>query len=375
MPPIKGTIFNDILNASDGVTNGPDTVYGYEGHDSLYGLGGPDHLYGGPDNDVLNGGAGADYLDGESGFDVAQYGDSAVGVFVSLEAGVGQNGTAEGDTLVNIEGLGGSLHDDDLFGNDEDNNLYGISGIDTLDGGGGDDYLEGGPGGDNLYGASGIDTASYANSPEGVFVSLFSNSGSHGDAQGDDLIQIENLTGSVHADDLWGNDDGNVLRGLFGNDTLKGFGGADTLYGGYDHDTLYGGGGDDVLFGENGDDYLAGGPGRDTLIGGLGDDTYAWGSTAETGLTFATADVVSGFSLAQGDTIILSSIDADVYANGNQAFTFIDNAAFSGTPGEINYVHSGGNTYIQMQTGTAVDIEGIIRIDGIVTPQANWFVL
>ena len=50
-------------------------------------------------------------------------------------------------------------------------------------------------------------------------------------------------------------------------------------------------------------------------------------------------------------------------------------AAFSGTPGEINYTHSGGNTYIQLQTGTVADVEGVIRLDGIVTPEASWFML
>jgi hypothetical protein len=32
-------------------------------------------------------------------------------------------------------------------------------------------------------------------------------------------------------------------------------------------------------------------------------------------------------------------------------------AAFSGRPGEINYYHIDGNTYIQMQTGTSPDVE------------------
>ena len=44
-------------------------------------------------------------------------------------------------------------------------------------------------------------------------------------------------------------------------------------------------------------------------------------------------------------------------------------------PGEIRYNHADGDTFIELQTGTSEDIEGVIRIAGIVTPQANWFIL
>jgi serralysin len=85
--------------------------------------------------------------------------------------------------------------------------------------------------------------------------------------------------------------------------------------------------------------------------------------------------VLWDFNVAEGDRMDLSGVDADIYAAGNQAFRFIGNAAFSGTPGEINYVHQNGETLIQMQTGTSADAEGVIRIPGIVTPEASWFVL
>jgi organic radical activating enzyme len=42
----------------------------------------------------------------------------------------------------------------------------------------------------------------------------------------------------------------------------------------------------------------------------------------------------------------------------------IGTAAFSGTPGEINFVHVGNETIIQFQTGVGADIEGGIRITG-----------
>jgi serralysin len=87
-------------------------------------------------------------------------------------------------------------------------------------------------------------------------------------------------------------------------------------------------------------------------------------------------DLITDFNFAgQLDRIDLSGVDANAYAAGDQAFTFIGTSAFSGNPGEINYYHSGGETIIQMQTGTGVDIEGGIRLSGIHTPDASWFVL
>ena len=81
------------------------------------------------------------------------------------------------------------------------------------------------------------------------------------------------------------------------------------------------------------------------------------------------------FNRIEGDQLNIASIDADVYTAGDQAFTFIGTAAFSGTPGEVRYYQSGGDTYIEMQTGTSVDVEGVIRLAGIHTPEASWFVL
>ncbi len=65
----------------------------------------------------------------------------------------------------------------------------------------------------SLDGGAGIDTASYAASSAGVSVSLMTGLGSGGDAQGDTLIRIENLTGSALDDTLEGNGGTNVLTG------------------------------------------------------------------------------------------------------------------------------------------------------------------
>jgi hypothetical protein len=100
-----------------------------------------------------------------------------------------------------------------------------------------------------------------------------------------------------------------------------------------------------------------------------------WRSTVDAGQTVATADLVTDFNALAGDRIDLGRIDADVYADGNQAFVFIGQDDFSGTPGEIRYEYVGNETIIQLQTGVDADIEGVIRIAGIHMPTPGWFVL
>ena len=191
--------------------------------------------------------------------------DSNAGVFVSLLTGTGTGGTAQGDTLEAIENLYGSTHGDLLVGGYNDNEIAGLEGNDVLHGGSGDDALIGGNGNDTLKGGGGEDilsggygddTAAYSQSAEGVHVVLLHDVALGGDAEGDLLFGIENVTGSSHNDLLWGDNGTNVLKGMNGNDTLGGYAGEDTLDGG------------------NGNDILDGGAGDDTMIGGLGNDTF-----------------------------------------------------------------------------------------------------
>ena len=65
---------------------------------------------------------------------------------VDLGAGTGLGGDAEGDTLVNVEDVLGSKHNDVLTGDAKDNILSGNNGDDELNGEDGDDTLEGGKG-------------------------------------------------------------------------------------------------------------------------------------------------------------------------------------------------------------------------------------
>ncbi|WP_430396846.1 phage head spike fiber domain-containing protein [Ferrovibrio sp.] len=102
-------------------------------------------------------------------------------------------------------------------------------GADVMDGGAGDDLLLGGPGSDTLIGGSGIDTVSYVGSAASVRVSLQSGLGLGGDAEGDRLSGIENITGTAFADVLAGDAGSNALLGGAGNDVLQGYAAANRM--------------------------------------------------------------------------------------------------------------------------------------------------
>ena len=72
---------------------------------------------------------------------------------------------------------------------------------------GGDDTLEGGRGADKLDGGEGNDTASYARSKGAVKIDLAAGTALGGDATGDTLTEIENVTGSRKSDTLLGDED------------------------------------------------------------------------------------------------------------------------------------------------------------------------
>jgi Ca2+-binding RTX toxin-like protein len=97
-------------------------------------------------------------------------------------------------------------------------------------------------------------------------------------------------------------------------------------------DTLYGGAGSDRLDGDAGDDFLNGGAGADRLIGGMGADTFHYHSERES--RNEAPDIIH-FGTGEGDKINLAAIDANPLVRRDQAFTFIDRAAFSGTAGEL----------------------------------------
>ncbi|WPO98927.1 retention module-containing protein [Pseudomonas sp. HR96] len=140
-------------------STGDHVLAGSDGNDVLTAGAGNDSLFGGKGDDLLIAGSGNDLLNGGDGNDTVSYQNATAGVHVSL-AIAGQQNVMDGkyDTLVSIENLIGSSHDDVLIGNDKGNVLNGGLGNDTLIGGSGNDTLIGGMGNNTLTGGGGSDT-------------------------------------------------------------------------------------------------------------------------------------------------------------------------------------------------------------------------
>lgn len=215
-------------------------VRGGSGGDFIVGDANANVLEGGGDADTLIGGGGKDTVDGgDTLFDTVSFQDATVNITVTLAAKGAVStvtsvaGGPGGSTIKNVENVtGGSAHDT-LTGNEFDNNLAG---------GNGDDILQGLTGLDNLFGGMGIDTAVYTKSNAGVTVWIngAAGFGQGGHAQGDGLVDIENLTGSNFADSLWSKTtaQSNTLKGGGGNDIIEGGAAGDMLFGEVGSDTL-----------------------------------------------------------------------------------------------------------------------------------------
>lgn len=166
-----------------------------------------DDLFGGLGNAILSGGLGDDRLFGEQGDDQLFGNDKA-----------NPKGTADDGK-------------DALYGGAGNDQLFGGGDSDILIGGSGNDSLSGGIGSDSINGGSGIDTASYADSTAAVTLRLWDDTATGGDAGGDTLVGIENISGSKLGNDtLIGDELANVLNGLGGADVMNGREGSDTYY-------------------------------------------------------------------------------------------------------------------------------------------------
>ncbi len=150
---VIGSGFADRLTGSAG----SNVIDGGNANDVLSGFKGDDFVYGGEGNDSLTGGRGEDYIDGGEGSDMLRYISSTEGVSVNLTTGTASGGEAEGDTVLNIERLWGSAHNDNFVGNAENNKIFGRNGDDTLDGAGGIDKIYGGDGADTFVFGAGDD--------------------------------------------------------------------------------------------------------------------------------------------------------------------------------------------------------------------------
>ncbi|AUX79813.1 M10 family metallopeptidase C-terminal domain-containing protein [Sinorhizobium fredii] len=192
---------------------------------------------------------------------------------------------------------------------------------------------------------------------------------------GDTRSLIENVKGGSAGDTITGNQAANRLWGNSGNDTLSGDSGNDTLYGGSGADKLYGGNGNDTLYGESNNDVLYGGGGADKLTGVSGADTFQFKSVADSTVATSGRDTIYDFLASASDRIDLSAIDANTTTTGNQAFSFVGTAAFSGKKGELRYDRAASDTYIYGDVNGDKKADFAIHLDDAVTLQKGYFVL
>ena len=211
--------------------------------ETLIGGNAVDTLTGNSANNGLDGGPGGDFLNGGGGDDYALYWQRTAPVNVTLDGVVNDGEAGENDVLAaDVESVVGGSGDDTLVGNSGVNNLWGFSGNDSFDGG---------LGADLLWGGSGVDHVSYASRTADLSVSL-DNVANDGEAgEGDNLYDVDDVTGGAGADTLIGSALPNVLTGGPGRDVLTGLDGDDRLEARDEgEDDLTCGNGADTVFGD-----------------------------------------------------------------------------------------------------------------------------
>lgn len=330
---LRGYAGNDVISGGQY----EDILAGDDGDDKISADFGWDKLYGGNGNDTLNGGSGYDLLSGGAGSDTASYAGAILGVVASLEKPANNTYDAYGDQYSSIENLTGTSYAD---------RLYGSATANILSGGSGNDTLFGRAGGDVLNGGSGSDTASYYGATAGVIANLSKASANTNDAAGDVYSSIENLVGSSYTDSLLGDGAANTLIGNDGHDGVAGYAGNDRLYGG---------------------------AGADRMWGGTGADRFLFKATTDS--TRSVTDTIYDFLVSEQDRIDLSAIDARLSVGGDQAFSFIGTAAFSGEGSELRHEKLASDTYIYADVDGDMVADLKIRLDDAITLTSGSFIL
>jgi Ca2+-binding RTX toxin-like protein len=350
---VFGESGNDIIYGGNGTYNssnpgnirpdelyagaGDDYVNGLAGDDEIYGGAGSDHLIGGAGNDfiaggdydrtryaffngnayynsttgvdgddIIEGGLGSDTIIGGDGNNISSYKTSTSSVNINLGAkdgnGIvyGSGGDAQGDRLYEIQGLIGSIYNDNLTGDALVNYLEGNAGNDIIIGNGGSDFIYGGDGNDLIYGGNGI------NDPSDSADTIYGNEGN------------DTIYGNGGDDKLFGNEGSDTIYGGVGNDVIYGGNSvndsndvADTIYGNEGNDTIYGNGGDDSLFGNEGSDTIYGGFGNDIIYGGNGVNDIS--DSADSIYGNEGNDTIYGNG---GDDILLGNEGSDIVYGG-----------------------------------------------------------
>ena len=347
---------NNVLKGMDGDEKDDDATRRVtEG--GLKGMGGNDTLDGGAGMDELDGGAGMDDVWGGAGDDMLKggAGDDAPFYIANVSTNTDNDGATPADiTYEQVKDAMATVPATaSLFDPTPSAAAKTLAAMNIqragLFGGAGDDTLEGGTGLDYIHGGFGNDTATYANSKEGVAVNIGTavdltvggtvtddtgttynettteagelpgaeghatgvtaadGTGSPGTTDGDASVEIAQDTTATDNPDTANQEQLVSIENLIGSDHR------DILVGSKGANSLSGGEGDDRLYGRGGDDVLIGGDGADASTGGTGSDTFVFGrevvAAATTDNIDAAPDTVLDFSKSEGDQIDLTALD------------------------------------------------------------------
>lgn len=331
--------FSNVYSYAEG---GNDTLYGGRGNDTFV-------VYGEEDAVVEAADEGVDTVEAVmTPFTLP----ANVENLVVIPQGAGlENGRYGGNALNNV--MTGSYVSDVVHGGEGNDTLYGYSGTgDDRDA----DTLYGDLGNDTIYGQSGNDR-------------IYGGRSDNDRADGDDTIYAGDGN-----DDVWAGGGNDTVEGGAGNDNLYGQSGNDTLRGGDGDERVYGGTGNDTLYGDGGVDNVRGGEGLDRLSGGGGNDRFDYDAVGESRPGASTRDVIldfEGAGGAAGDRIDLATIDANAGRSGNQTFSFVGTAAFTGA-GQVRVTGSGEDTLVQANTGGSLSPELEIAVQDAGVQPEQW---
>lgn len=266
---IDGSAYNDTIYGN----SDKNIIHGLAGNDYIDGRDGGNELYGGAGNDTLVSGSGNDKIDGGEDSDTVSYQNATNGVTVRLDRPNGEQyddfATGHGnDTLISIENVIGSNHNDTIFGSSSTNYIEGMGGDDYIFSGQGINFIDGGDGVDKIsYNAQDYRVASPGNTNEN-YIKYLDNLGGINVTLGNDFAMVRERSG-VNKDALIDLvKDIEQVSGSRGNDYIRGTNKAETFWGNDGDDELRGEGGNDLLYGGAGNDIIRPGSGLDKSWGG-----------------------------------------------------------------------------------------------------------
>ena len=226
--------------------------------------------------DTITGDAQANVITGNGGIDTVTYADRAAPVTITLGNGIADEGVAgENDELAGIQ------------------NVTGGTGADT--------FVDAAAAQANRFdGGAGVDAMSYVNkgaTPVDVTLAGGADDGPAG--ENDDIVNIENVTGTDGGDAFTGNASANVVTGGLGVDTMRYSDKTDGVVATLD------GVANDGVPGENDDlqgiENLTGGAGNDTFTGNAAANVFDGAGGAGDTVTYSDRGALEGVTVTLDD--------------------------------------------------------------------------